>query len=797
MAQMTLDDEPFVVGEIDRVIFHNKDNHFYVCVLFIHETNTELKDETIVTGNFYDIHEGETYRFSGRVTEHQRYGKQFQAREFKKDIPRSEDGLVEYLSGDKFVGVGPKTAEAVVNALGINALKKIAEDYTVLHEVPGISDSRKRMIYRTIKENYATEEADLIMIELGIEPVKRAKIFDTYQNETLNVLTNTPYKLVEDIFGIGFKKADLIAQKAGIQKNSNERLSAGIHYSLERALNEEGHTYITLDNLITNTLTLLNDEATYYDSESVTEQVDLLATDDKLIVQDDRVTDKLFYYSERNSANKLYELSQVNLAKTSKKEIERMIGRVETELNITYNEDQKNAIINAIVSPLSIITGGPGTGKTTIVKGIIETFRKINDIKLFVDYDESDGLYPIQLAAPTGRAAKRMKETTGIDASTIHRLIGWGRETEDTELIDNIIDTEFIIVDEMSMVDTWLFYQFIKNVMPETQVVFVGDDAQLPSVGPGTVFKDLIESEVIPVTKLKTIYRQAEGSSIVKLAYEINNGQHVNIKERYDDRSFIEARTDQIADVVDIIVKKAVERGFDMRDVQVLAPIYRGPAGINTLNQVLQKVLNPRTEDKSEIEIGDKIFRENDKVIQLINRREDNVFNGDAGIIHSIVDQHDGGKESVTVDFDGNLITYERKDLSELAHAYCTSIHKAQGSEYPIVIMPIVSSYYHMLQKNIIYTGVTRAKDSLIICGDANSFLNGIKREGIKRNTMLQTYLQDIFNMYEEVETTNLEETRVEELEEPKSFILTEKMVKAKKIDPMINMKGVTPFDFN
>ena len=529
----------------------------------------------------------------------------------------------------------------------------------------------------------------------------------------------------------------------------------------------------------------------------MTEQVDLLATDDKLIVQDDRVTDKLFYYSERNSANKVYELSQVNLAKTSKKEIERMIGRVETELNITYNEEQKNAITNAIVSPLSIITGGPGTGKTTIVKGIIETLRKINDIKPFVDYDESDGLYPIQLAAPTGRAAKRMKETTGIDASTIHRLIGWGRETEDTEIIDNIIDTEFIIVDEMSMVDTWLFYQFIKNVMPETQVVFVGDDAQLPSVGPGTVFKDLIESGVIPVTKLKTIYRQAEGSSIVKLAYEINNGQHVNIKERYDDRSFIEARTEQIADVVDIIVKKAVERGFDMRDVQVLAPIYRGPAGINTLNQVLQKVLNPRTEDKSEIEIGDKIFRENDKVIQLINRREDNVFNGDAGIIHSIVYQHDGGKESVTVDFDGNLITYERKDLSELAHAYCTSIHKAQGSEYPIVIMPIVSSYYHMLQKNIIYTGVTRAKDSLIICGDANSFLNGIKREGIKRNTMLQTYLLDIFNMYEEVETTIQEETRVEELEEPKSFILTEKMVKAKKIDPMINMKGITPFDFN
>ncbi|CAD2076234.1 ATP-dependent RecD-like DNA helicase [Phocicoccus pinnipedialis] len=794
MTQMTLDDEPFVIGEIDRVIFHNKDNHFYVCVLFIHETNTELIDETIVTGNFYDINEGETYRFTGQVTEHQRYGKQFQAKEFKKDIPRSEDGLVEYLSGNKFVGVGPKTAEAVVNTLGINALKKIAEDYTVLHDVPGISDSRKRMIYRTIKENYATEEADLIMIELGIEPVKRAKIFDTYQSETLNILTNTPYKLVEDIFGIGFKKADLIALKAGIQKNSSDRLSAGIHYCLERALNEEGHTYITLDNLITDTLTLLNDEVSYFDTEDVTEQVNTLASDDKLVVQDDRITDKLFYYSEKNSANKIYELSQVEMKHVSTKEIERIINRVETELNITYNEEQKDAITHAVRSPLSIITGGPGTGKTTIVKGIIETIRQLNDIKPFIDHDNSDGLYPIQLAAPTGRAAKRMKETTGIDASTIHRLIGWGRETEDTEIIDNIIDTEFIIVDEMSMVDTWLFYQFIKNVLPETQIVFVGDDAQLPSVGPGTVFKDLIESRVIPVTKLKTIYRQAEGSSIVKLAYEINNGQQVNIKERHDDRSFIEARTDQIADVVDIIVKKAVERGFDMRDVQVLAPIYRGPAGINALNQVLQKVLNPRTNEKNEIVIGEKVFRESDKVIQLINRREDNVFNGDAGIIHSIVDSHEGSKESVTVDFDGNLITYERKDLSELAHAYCTSIHKAQGSEYPIVIMPIVPSYYHMLQKNIIYTGVTRAKDSLIICGDANSFLNGIKREGIKRNTMLETYLHEIFKIYEKLEDKDIV---IEESSNPKSFMLTESMVIEKRIDPMINMNGVTPFDFN
>lgn len=793
MTQMTIDDKPFVVGEIDRVIFHNKDNHFYVCVLFIHETNTELKDETIVTGNFYDINEGETYRFKGFVTEHPRYGKQFQAQEFTKDIPRTEDGLVEYLSGEKFVGIGPKTAEAVVSALGINALEKIMNDYSVLHEVPGISDSRKRTIYRTIKENSVSEEADLIMIELGIEPVKRAKIFDTYQNETLNVLKNKPYQLVEDIFGIGFKKADLIARKAGIKKDSVERLTAGIHYSLERALNEEGHTYITINDLVSNTLLLLNESEDNYTHQEVIDQIDTLAVEEKLMVTENKVTDKQFYFSEKNSAKKVLELSEIKPEGISEKEVVRMIKRVETELDIHYNEDQKHAIKNAVSSPLSIITGGPGTGKTTIVKGIIETYRKLHDIKPFIDYEDSDGLYPIQLAAPTGRAAKRMKETSGIDASTIHRLIGWGKDTEEVEMIDNIIEADFVIVDEMSMVDTWLFYQFIKNVMLETQVVFVGDDAQLPSVGPGTVFKDLIESNTIPVTKLKTIYRQSEGSSIVKLAYEINKGEPVDIRARYDDRSFIEARTDQIANVVDVIVKKAVERGFDMRDVQVLAPIYRGAAGINNLNIVLQKVLNPREESKKEIEIGDKIFREHDKVIQLINRREDNVFNGDAGIIHKIVDQHDDEKESVTVDFDGNFIKYERKDLTELAHAYCTSIHKAQGSEYPIVIMPMVPSYYHMLQKNIIYTGVTRAKDSLIICGDANAFLNGIKREGVARNTMLSSYLKEMFKINDRIQITEVEENRSSR----ESYILTEELVFNGIIDPMINMKGISPFNFN
>lgn len=789
MTQMTLEDDLFINGTVEKIIFHNSDNHFYVIVVEIDETNTELSDEAIITGNFHHIDEGETYQFTGEIVEHARYGKQFKAISSKKNIPKTKDGIIKYLSGEKFKGIGQKTAQLIAHTLGDNTLDLIIESKSNLDKVKGLSEEKKNIVYRTVVQNESTARADLIMIELQIDASKRAKILDTYKTETLHILENNPYKLVEDIFGIGFKKADEIALKAGIDIHSNERLYAGIKYAIDTELNEFGHTYVELEQLIEISLILLNGKGDIFTRDDILKSVNLLAEEDELVIRNDKITLKKFFISERKSAEKIHSLSQIKVHSPSEERMNAVIRQVEHSLEIKFNDEQKEAIIRAVTSPISVITGGPGTGKTTIVSGIIEVYRKLQNIEKFIDYEGDD--YPIQLAAPTGRAAKRMKDATGIEASTIHRMIGYGRDTEEDEILDNIIDADLIIIDEMSMVDTWLFYQLIKNVLPETQVVFVGDDAQLPSVGPGTVFKDLIESSTVPVTILKKIYRQMESSSIIQLAYQINNNLPVNILERFPDRTFFKTNASGIIDVVDIVVKGAVKKGYDMRDVQVLAPIYKGPAGIDQLNKVIQKVLNPSSDDKKEIEFGDKIFRENDKVIQLENRREDNVFNGDSGIITEITysDEIPGEKESMTVDFLGNEIVYERKDYTELSHAYCTSIHKAQGSEYRIVIMPIVRQYYHMLQKNIIYTGITRAKESLVLCGEEDSFIEAIHREGIKRKTLLAEYLTEIFkgDTKEDVESSN----------SGVNYTLTMDLVLNKKIDPMINMEGISPFDFN
>lgn len=782
-AQTSIYDELYIIGDVDRVIFMSADTRFHVLRVNVSKTNTQFKDDAIVTGHFHDIQETESYKFTGKVTQHARFGEQFSATEFKKEIPNTSHGLVQYFSSDKFPGVGEKTAEKIVDALGLDALSKIVKDDNALNEVRGLTKAKKLQITDTVRSSNVADEAYLLMIKLNIEPSKRSKIIDTYKEDTLNVLENHPYQLVSDIFGIGFKKADQIALNAGIEPDDPERLVAGVMHTLNDEITSNGHTYIMHEELKEKTLERLNTSGIYFRGDDVAVAAEQLALNKKLVITEDRVTLPNIYYSEHKAAEKVSSILAHNPDELDLEHAKDVISGIEKTLSIDYNDKQRHAILNALTEKVSIITGGPGTGKTTIVKGIITLYQEIFEYEDYDSYEPKN--YPVKLVAPTGRASKRMADTSGIEASTIHRLIGWGQDTAVDDIIDNEIEAELIIVDEMSMVDTWLFYQFIQNVMPHTKLVFVGDSAQLPSVGPGTVFKDLIGSGTIKTTVLDTVYRQGEGSSIVKLAYDIDKGVPMNINDKFKDRLFIPAGTNQIADVVDTVVSKAVKKGYDMRDIQVLAPIYRGPAGINILNQLLQKILNPESEDKTELEFGDKIFRTGDKVIQLINRTEDNIFNGDSGIIDGIYfkDTADVDKDTLVVDYDNTKIAYERSDLTELSHAYCTSIHKAQGSEYPIVIMPIVSSYYHMLMKNIIYTGITRAKESLILCGDANAFYSAIKREGIPRNTMLQQFLQKYCKVYKE---------DPEELPE----YLTEEMIENMTIDPMIGMESVTPYEF-
>lgn len=786
MSQSSIYDELYLIGEVERVIFLSEKTRFHVLKVLIEETNTHFTEEAIVTGYFHEISESETYRFTGKITEHQRYGEQFNATSFKHEVPKTNEGVINYLSSDVFHGVGKRTAEKIVDTLGNNALEIIADDKKALKTVEGLTKSKIDMIYQTILENQKTEKIMIRLNDIGFGASMSAKIIKYYGEDTLRVLEETPYSLVTDIEGVGFKTADKIALQSGIEFNDTARLSAGILYVIDDVTMSEGHTFLYEEEVILRVQELLNtNQNIYFTDEEIKRIMAEIAEEEKIVADEDRVYLPTLFYSEYKAADEIFRLVKDPHEETvNDDQLKMAVEDLESLFQIDYNTKQKLAIHRTIKNKVSVITGGPGTGKTTIIKGIINAYHELYDLKDLDEYEEEK--YPIKLIAPTGRASKRLGETSGIGASTIHRLIGWGQDTEKDELIDADLEADLIIIDEMSMVDTWLFYQFLRNVPAHTKLVFVGDKDQLPSVGPGTVFKDLILSEALMVTELDTIYRQGEGSSIIRLAHEIKEDEQIDITQKYRDRSFIPARVDQIPGLVDNIVQMAVKKGYDMRDIQVLAPIYRGNAGIIKLNQILQNILNPESDEKSELSMGETIFREGDKVIQLVNRREDNIFNGDSGVIENIFlkDENDAEKDMVVVDYDGIHITYERKDLMELSHAYCTSIHKAQGSEYPIVIMPVVRSYRHMLIKNIVYTGITRAKESLIICGDANAFYDALNREGIKRNTTLQRFLKDKFQVKEQSTDDVLQ--NVDQLTESSMF----------KIPAMIGVEK-NPYDFN
>ena len=513
--------------------------------------------------------------------------------------------------------------------------------------------------------------------------------------------------------------------------------------------------------------------------------------EDKLILDQQKIAIPSLYYSELKSVQNLYRIltHTHKLNELEQSDLQLHIGEIEDSNEVHYAASQKEALQTAINSKIMLLTGGPGTGKTTVIKGIVELYAEIHGLSLdYADYTDDD--FPVVLAAPTGRASKRLQEATGLEAMTIHRLIGWNQDTQPEDILDNEIKAKLIIIDEMSMVDTWLFHQFLNAVPLDAQIVFVGDEDQLPSVGPGQVFKDLIQSKKIPRVNLTEVYRQQDGSSIIELAHHMKQNESIDITKRYHDRSFINCSAEQIPDVVKKVVSSAVSKGYDMSDIQVLAPMYKGSAGIKRLNQILQTILNPKEPDAREIEFGDAAFRKGDKVLQLVNRPNDNIFNGDIGIIVGIfwAKENALNKDVIIVDFDGNEITFTRQDLIELTHAYCTSIHKSQGSEFPIVIMPVVKQYFRMLQKPILYTGLTRAKQSLVLLGDPQAFDIGLKTNGQVRMTQLYDLLEAYFGH----ETQNSNDDNI--IAKHKKVTLSAATIY--QIDPMINMNQMTPYDF-
>lgn len=820
MTDPTLFDYSMIKGTVEAILFQNSDNYYTVLKVDTIETNESFDTMPTVVGFLPNVVEGDVYTFKGQTVEHPRYGKQLKAETFEKELPQTKDAIISYLSSDLFKGIGKKTAQNIVNTLGENAINDILNDASVLEKVPSLPKKKQKQIAEQIASNQESEKVMIRLHDLGFGPKLASSIYQYYGAETLSVLDKNPYQLVYDIKGIGFSKADQLAQKIGIKFDDPERLKAGLLFTLEEECIKQGHTYIPNDQIIAATFNVLtqnnNNDDNQINHEHLQTMLLQLNEEKRLIVDKEKISIPSLYYSELKSVQNLYRIKThtTKLKEIEQSDLQLHIGDIETNNEVSYAASQKDALQTAINSKIMLLTGGPGTGKTTVIKGIVELYAEVHGISLdYDDYQEDD--YPVVLAAPTGRASKRLQESTGLEAMTIHRLIGWNQDTQPEDILDNEINARLIIIDEMSMVDTWLFHQFLSAVPLDAQIILVGDEDQLPSVGPGQVFKDLIDSNTIPRVNLTEVYRQQDGSSIIELAHRMKLGQPIDITQRFHDRSFINCGTEQIPNVVEKVVNSAVNKGYDMSDIQVLAPMYKGNAGIKRLNQILQSILNPKEKDTREIEFGDVVFRKGDKVLQLVNRPNDNIFNGDIGVIVGIfwAKENALNKDVLVVDFEGNEITFTRQDMLELTHAYCTSIHKSQGSEFPIVIMPIVKQYFRMLQRPILYTGLTRAKQSLVLLGDPQAFDIGLNTNGQKRLTQLFTLLKQYFteeksydlsltvenNESNDSQGIHYEDDVSDENDENDSdkamtIELTEETIY--QIDPMINMGETSPYDF-
>ncbi|MCC2084870.1 RecD/TraA family helicase [Staphylococcus sp. HMSC068D08] len=792
MDNPTLFEPTMLKGTVEVILFQNQDNFYTVLKVDTIESNESFDTMPTVVGFFPNIVEGDVYTFKGQVVAHPKYGKQLKADTFEKELPQTKDAIITYLSSDLFKGIGKKTAQNIVNTLGENAINDILAHPDILTKVSNLSKKKQEQIAQQIAANQESEKIMIHLHDLGFGPKLSMAIYQFYQSETINVVDNNPYKLVYDIKGIGFNKADTLARNIGIDFNDPERLKAGILFTLEEECIKQGHTYLPAETILKSAQTMLSTQGDeIIEIHQLEEMLQILMEEDKLILDQQKIAIPSLYYSELKSVQNLYRIltHTHKLNELEQSDLQLHIGEIEDSNEVHYAASQKEALQTAINSKIMLLTGGPGTGKTTVIKGIVELYAEIHGLSLdYADYTDDD--FPVVLAAPTGRASKRLQEATGLEAMTIHRLIGWNQDTQPEDILDNEIKAKLIIIDEMSMVDTWLFHQFLNAVPLDAQIVFVGDEDQLPSVGPGQVFKDLIQSKKIPRVNLTEVYRQQDGSSIIELAHHMKQNESIDITKRYHDRSFINCSAEQIPDVVKKVVSSAVSKGYDMSDIQVLAPMYKGSAGIKRLNQILQTILNPKEPDAREIEFGDAAFRKGDKVLQLVNRPNDNIFNGDIGIIVGIfwAKENALNKDVIIVDFDGNEITFTRQDLIELTHAYCTSIHKSQGSEFPIVIMPVVKQYFRMLQKPILYTGLTRAKQSLVLLGDPQAFDIGLKTNGQVRMTQLYDLLEAYFGH----ETQNSNDDNI--IAKHKKVTLSAATIY--QIDPMINMNQMTPYDF-
>ncbi|WP_247906557.1 SF1B family DNA helicase RecD2 [Streptococcus anginosus] len=776
--------EFYFSGTIERIIFENPSSFFRILLLDIDDTDADFDDfEIIVTGTMADIMEGEDYTFWGNLVQHPKYGEQLKITRYERAKPTSK-GLVKYFSSDHFKGIGVKTAQKIVDLYGDNTIDKVLAEPEKLKDIAGLSAKNREAFLTKLRQNYGTERILAKLSEYGIPNKLAFQVQDFYKEETLEIVEHYPYQLVEDIQGIGFKIADQLAQSLGIEGTAPERFRAGLLHTLLTQSMEKGDTYLEAKELLEHTIELLESSRQIeLDPSSVADELAHLIEEDKVQNIDTKIFENsLFFAEEGIRSNLLRILEKGKQNKFEPKKIEAAIAQIENEFAISYDVTQKQAICDAINHKIFILTGGPGTGKTTVINGIIAVYALLHGLDLRKSQD-----LPILLAAPTGRAARRMNELTGLPSATIHRHLGMTGD-DDTSHLDYYLDADFIIVDELSMVDTWLANQLLSNISSNTKLLIVGDADQLPSVSPGQVLADLLKIPLLPQTKLEKIYRQSKDSTIVTLASQIQKGiLPTDFTEKKADRSYFEARNEHIPQMIERIVEAALRSGIPAQDVQVLAPMYRGQAGIDHINQLMQNLINPVETEQIIFEATDCQYRQGDKVIHLVNDAESNVFNGDLGYITDLLPAKytDSKQDELTINFDSNEVIYPRSEWYKIRLAYAMSIHKSQGSEFPVVILPITSSSHRMLQRNLIYTAITRAKSKLILLGEKSAFDFAVKNTGTARNTYLIQRFSDLLTDEKVIHTSvNNLETTVEK------YILTEENFL--KINPMI---GITDED--
>ncbi len=727
---------------VERITYQNPENGYTVL-------KTRVKgyeDLVTVVGNLLEVNVGSVLLMEGNWKVDTKYGRQFCAVSFEETLPATVYGMEKYLGSGLIKGVGPKFAKRIVQKFGTDTFAVIEDNIALLIEVPGIGNKRIQMIAASWERQKEVKNIMLFLQEHGVSTAFAAKIYRQYGNESINRVKENPYKLADDIWGIGFKTADTIAEKLGFSKESFVRLRSGIMYTLSE-LADEGHVYATKDQLIQEAARLLEAEDSFVvmtldqmikDKDVIREIKEAPVKKEQEGQREEAIYLPPFYFAEIGTAGKLLKLMAqpakdrlwVQLSKaraeSGNENLSVDVSGIERHLHMEYDEIQANAIRQAAFSKVMVLTGGPGTGKTTTTQGIIAAFRMY-------------GL-KILLAAPTGRAAKRMTEATGLEAKTIHRLLECKPPEGYQKNEENPLEGDVLIVDECSMIDILLMNSLLKAVPANMRLVLIGDIDQLPSVGAGNVLRDIIDAGRFPVVRLKRIFRQAKESRIILNAHRMNEGRMPDISNgKNTDFFFLEREQpeDAVLEIVSLVKNKLpAYYGTPSSSIQVLTPMQRGVVGATNLNLVLQEALNLESDG---LRRSGFVFKRNDKVMQIKNNYEKEVFNGDIGFVESV----DMQERTLTVNFDNRSITYEASELDELLHAYATTIHKAQGSEYPIVVMPVLMTHFCMLQRNLLYTGITRAKKILVIVGTKKALAYGVRNVTVtKRNTMLRERLE-------------------------------------------------------